>query len=322
MMRLEFTPADLRNITLTAPAALEETVLSVRLLRTGPTGGLGTRPGRDRWYQRHRATAAARAGILRDLVPRQGFLPDFFMTLSEDLDTGVAVVARTPVDRLAADIAQLPMPVPAHGRLEELAEGTAQARRDLARDVRRYFGSGLADWWPQVQAQAAADRALRSETLLRGGVDGLLATLGTRWRWEPPYLHVPWPGGKGVEVPLCGRGLVLVPSYFGGPALMYRPEDVTVLVYPMHAGESAAVSTDVLGPLLGRTRAAVLAAVRHPANTTTVAERAAVSLPSASQHTSVLRNAGLITTTRTGPAVLHALSPLGEALLRNDAAAR
>ncbi|MET9879543.1 winged helix-turn-helix domain-containing protein [Actinacidiphila glaucinigra] len=99
-----------------------------------------------------------------------------------------------------------------------------------------------------------------------------------------------------------------MPSYFGGPALMYRPEKPTVLIYPMHAGGAATRSTDTLGPLLGRTRAAVLAAARHPANTTTIAERASVSLPSASQHTTVLRNAGLLTTTRTSSAVLHALT--------------
>ncbi len=57
---------------------------------------------------------------------------------------------------------------------------------------------------------------------------------------------------------------------------------------------------------------------RHPATTTETADRVGISLPSASQHTSVLRNAGLITTTRTGTAVLHTLTPLGTALLQGD----
>lgn len=199
--------------------------------------------------------------------------------------------------------------------------GGAVPRR-LARDLRHYFESSLADMWPRIQAGAVADRALRSETLMRGGVDGLLATLAVRRRWEPPVLHIPSPCASSIDIPLCGRGLVLVPSYFGGPALMERPEESTVLTYPMSTGEPPAVAADALGPLLGRTRAAVLAAVRHPSSTTTVAERTGVSLPSASQHTTVLRNAGLITTTRTGSAVLHTLSPLGEALLQGDAATR
>ncbi|GHF15388.1 hypothetical protein GCM10014715_83320 [Streptomyces spiralis] len=52
------------------------------------------------------------------------------------------------------------------------------------------------------------------------------------------------------------------------------------------------------------------------------ADRVGISLPSASQHTTVLRHAGLLTTTRNGSAVLHTLSPLGEALLHGDTAMR
>ncbi|MET8647996.1 winged helix-turn-helix domain-containing protein [Streptomyces sp. NPDC004675] len=317
MMRLHFTPADLRAVTVLAPDPLEEAVLSVRHLRTGPTGGRRRRPGLDRWH-RHRAAVTARAGILGDLVLAEGFLPDFLFQASDDFDSAVAMAVETPTEQLAAEIAQLPASKHAGHQLRDLAEGTAQARQHLAKDLRNYFGSCLADLWPQIRANAAADRALRAETLLRGGVDGLLATLGPGWRWDPPTLHIPWPGS--IEVPLCGHGLVLVPSYFGGPALMYRTDEPTVLVYPLHAGEAATLGADALGPLLGRTRAAVLAAARHPATTTAVAERAGISLPSASQHTAVLRNAGLLTTTRTGSAVLHALSPLGEALLYGDTA--
>ncbi|MFF0223959.1 ArsR family transcriptional regulator [Streptomyces sp. NPDC004629] len=321
-MRIHFTAADLCRITLLDPDALEETAFSMRCLRVGPTGGPGTRPGLAQWHRQTRAGAAIRAGLLFDLVPRGGFLPDFLVQLSDDLDTGIALLAQTPTEELAADIGQLPAPARTHRRLRELAEGTSAARQALTRDVRRYFDSSLVDLWPQVRAYATADRALRAEALLRGGVDGLLATLVTRWRWESPVLHIPWPGARDVEVSLCGRGLVLVPSYFGGPALMYRPEEPTVLIYPMSTGEPATASADALGPLLGRTRAAVLAAVRHSATTTMVAERAGISLPSASQHTTVLRNAGLIMTTRTGGAVLHTLSPLGDALLRGDAVIR
>ncbi|MDQ0994530.1 helix-turn-helix transcriptional regulator [Streptomyces sp. V3I7] len=321
-MRLHFTPADLRRVTLIAPDALQEVTLSVRRLRARPTSGHGTRHGLEQWHRRTRAGARDRAGILLDLVPQEKFLPDFLFQLADAFDTGVERAVQTPTEQLAADIGELAAHLRPNRRVRELAEGTSGARQGLAADLRRYFDSCLAELWPQVLAGAAADRALRAETLLRGGVDGLLATLGTRWRWEPPVLHIPWPGPHDIEVPLCGRGLVLLPSYFGGPGLMYRTEEPAVLIYPMHAGDPSAGGADALGPLLGRTRATVLAALRHPATTTTVAERVGVSLPSASQHTTVLRNAGLITTTRTGSAVLHALSPLGEALLNGDTGIR
>lgn len=51
-------------------------------------------------------------------------------------------------------------------------------------------------------------------------------------------------------------------------------------------------------------------------------QRRRISLPSASQHTTVLRNADLITTTSIGSAVLHTLSPLREILLRGDTTLR
>jgi DNA-binding transcriptional ArsR family regulator len=321
MMRLHFTAADLRKITLTPPDALQEAALSVRRLRRGPVGRHGTRPGLGQWHRRMRTGSAAQAGILASLVPER-FLPDFLMHLTDDFDTAVALAAQTPTEQLSTNIAQLPALTRTDRRLRELAQGTRAARQGLARDLRRYFDVCLADLWPQVRVGAAADRALHSEALLRGGVDGLLATLATRWRWEPPVLHIPWPGICDTDVSLGGRGLVLLPSYFAGPGLMYRLEEPSVLIYPMHTGEPPTGGADALGPLLGRTRAAVLAAIRHPATTTTVAERTGISLPSASQHTTVLRNAGLITTTRTGSAVLHALSPLGEALLRSDTATR
>ncbi len=167
---------------------LEEIAFSVRRLRVGPTGGHGVRPGLGQWCRRTRTGVAARAGILLDLVPREGFLPDFLVQPANDFDTGVALAAQTPTEQLAADIARLHVPTHTGHRLRELAEGTSGARQGLARGLRRYFSSCLADLWPQVgQAGAVADWAPRAGTLLRGGVDGLPATPGPGRRWEPPH---------------------------------------------------------------------------------------------------------------------------------------
>jgi DNA-binding transcriptional ArsR family regulator len=73
-----------------------------------------------------------------------------------------------------------------------------------------------------------------------------------------------------------------------------------------------------LAALVGRTRAAVLYSVADGCTTTELARRAGISLPAASQHAAVLRNAGLITTRRAGSAVLHALTPLGAELLQAE----
>ncbi|MFI6416843.1 ArsR/SmtB family transcription factor [Streptomyces sp. NPDC050842] len=345
MIRLHFTAADLRQITL-APAAnaLSETALSLRLslrLRagggrenggTGVSGGYGhgpwdrPRPAARQWHQALRGTASARAGVLAELVTEDGFLPDFLLQPSlHDFADALEAAAATPAEQLALDLG-IPRAAGRNGHLtrpgpwvRELAQGSPSATRALIADTRRYFHTSVEPLWPRIRGSALTDRALRSEMLLRGGVDALLTTLATTWKWQPPTLHLP--SASAYDIPLCGRGLLLVPSWFAtGPLVMYRPTAATVLVYPLRDDSDTSAGgpggrPEALAALLGRTRAHMLALLRTPATTTALAERAAVSLPAASQHTRVLREAGLVDTTRTGVAVLHTLTPLGHNLL-------
>lgn len=62
--------------------------------------------------------------------------------------------------------------------------------------------------------------------------------------------------------------------------------------------------------------AAVLRTIADGCSTTELAGRVGISLAAASQHASVLRDAGLITTHRQGSGVLHVLTPLGAEPLR------
>lgn len=323
MLRFHFTEADLRRVTIApVPNALLEVALSVRYLRTRPAAVKWSRAGLRDWRQQIAGSLAPRAGILGHLDPPQGGIFDFFSQPSTPgLRDGVELAARgTPARELADEIALLPAPVRDRPALRELADGSAGARHAFAQDVQRYFATTLAPMWPQIQAGAVADRALRAESLLRGGVDALLATLVPHWRWQPPTLYVPAPCAP-RDVRIGGHGVILVPSYFLQKPMFGRdPGQPMELYYPVHGGARPTRATDTLGPLLGRTRAAVLAALRYPATTTEVADRVGISLPSASQHTTVLRNAGLLTTTRTGVAVLHTLTPLATALLHTDTA--
>ncbi|SNT64908.1 hypothetical protein SAMN05216276_11454 [Streptosporangium subroseum] len=65
MMRMHFSDADLRRITLApAPNALWETVLSVRLLRGVTTGRTWSRPGVRELHRQVKGSLAERAGVL------------------------------------------------------------------------------------------------------------------------------------------------------------------------------------------------------------------------------------------------------------------
>ncbi|GAA3679647.1 hypothetical protein GCM10022224_049850 [Nonomuraea antimicrobica] len=70
-----------------------------------------------------------------------------------------------------------------------------------------------------------------------------------------------------------------------------------------------------LAALLGPTRAAVLEAVAEGRGTGQIARHLGISPAGASQHATVLREAGLIATTRHRNAVRHTLTPLGALLL-------
>jgi hypothetical protein len=315
VLRIRFSPADLARVTVAAaPDVLLETALSVRHL-AGPVSGTAARRGElAAWRRTVKPGLAARAGVLTRLVPPAGYLPDFlYQPTARDAVTAAELAAQTPTTQLAAELEPLHTD-PRSAVTRQLAEGSTAARRRLLDDLTRYHRSTVAPLWPAVLNAAAADRALRSETLLRGSVEALLATLAPGWRWTPPDLLVPFRTSHTVE--LCGRGLHLVPSYFTATAmLIYDPSAPTVLVRPLPAAATAARPDDVLGALLGRTRAKVLASLATPAGTTALAERAGVSVATASEHATVLRAAGLITTLRVGSGVLHALTPLGERLL-------
>ncbi|WP_433374772.1 ArsR/SmtB family transcription factor [Streptosporangium sp. CA-115845] len=321
MMRLHFTAADLAQITLAPTAnALMETVLAARRRHIGPTAVRRSRSwGRGRSPDGLSGTASA-TGVLNGLVAQEGYLPDFLLQPSiSDLADGIESVMQTTAEQFEDGLRPLSAFQRADPWAEELAAGSVKARRTLARELGACFTSSLAPRWGQIQRSVVADRSFRAETLLRGGVDALLATLHPGWRWEAPTLHIPSP--VAYDVGLCGRGLLLVPSYLApGPLLTYRPGQSTILVYPVARVDRPADSAaDALGPLLGHTRAAVLAALRDPASTTALAERVGVSPASISQHTTVLRNAGLVSTTRIGGAVLHSLAPLGATLLHEGA---
>jgi DNA-binding transcriptional ArsR family regulator len=167
--------------------------------------------------------------------------------------------------------------------------------------------------------------------LLDGGVDALLSSLRPAIRWDGEVLEVPnYPADR--EIHLAGRGLVLVPSFFccRVPVALADPALPPVLVYPVDrlggladgpgraatpGADARETGRDALAALLGRTRAAVLEAMDDGCSTGEVARRLMITPGAASQHATVLRNAGLLLSRRDRNTVIHTLTPLGRAIL-------
>jgi DNA-binding transcriptional ArsR family regulator len=122
--------------------------------------------------------------------------------------------------------------------------------------------------------------------------------------------------------------VVLIPSFLIGDFTIVStdlqdPSAQPRLLFPATGGlasdtrlwSAAPPDSSALGALVGRNRAAVMSSIVGGCSTTDIARRAGISLAAASQHATVLRDAGLITTHRHGRAVLHTLTPLGTELL-------
>jgi DNA-binding transcriptional ArsR family regulator len=322
VLRFFFTVQDMAR-TRIAPACdpLWETTLSLTLLQNRK-GALVF----DRWRQRARTQLAATAlprHMLSTLVPPTGYYPDFLTPRegADGLEAGLAALQATPSQQLDTDLSALAtrrrLPIWTHA----LADRDRATLTQLADTLRTYHNAVIAPERERIEAHIEADRHLRAQAMLDGGIDGLLRGLSEGVRWRPPVLEVDYPVARNVH--LGGRGLLLVPSYFnwGKPVALKDPELQPVLVYSVATRLALAPPTrqrsdNPLDSLLGRTRALVLQSVEAGATTAELARRAQTSPASASRHAAVLRDAGMLTTQRRGSAVLHTLTPMGADLLK------
>ncbi|MEE4425132.1 MULTISPECIES: ArsR/SmtB family transcription factor [Streptomyces] len=263
------------------------------------------------------------ARLLAPLVPTRGYFPDF-LTPAEGLlglADALAALRETPADRLHTELSRLSTAArPLPSWIRAMADGETRALGRLATILQGYYEVAVAPHWARIQGRIEADRAARGRALLDGGADRLLASLPPMMRWRPPVLEADYPVDRDLH--LNGRGLLLLPSYFcrRTPVTFHNPDLTPVLVYPVEHPAPRLTphvpSERCLGRLVGKTRSAILQGVGVGCTTSELARRADVSLASASQHATVLRDAGLLTTLRQGNAVLHTLTPLGAALLR------
>ncbi len=334
MLRIFFSSEDLAR-TRVAPAAdpVWELVLSLHLLQGRTRDSLLAGWRRGVFGRLRREHGIGRLRLLFALNPPRGYFPDFLTPYDsvDGLDAGLDGVRSTPVRMLHRDLTILAGENPLPSSAAALARGEPDALHHLTDSMRRYAAAAIDPYWPRIRAAVEADRAGRARALLDGGVEGLLASLRPQMRWESGVLDVlDYPASR--ELHLEGRGLLLVPSFFcaSKPVALLDPALPPVLVYPVDrlggivpSGDAAAAGgatrsdagREALSALLGRTRAAVLEVAGEGCSTGELARRLHISPAAASQHATVLRNAGLLVSRRDRNTVLHTLTPLGQAML-------
>jgi DNA-binding transcriptional ArsR family regulator len=323
VLRIHFSTADLLRIRIAAePHPMWEVLLSLHVAQTRqgePVFGM--------WRCSLPARPVPRSGLLRTLYRPKGYSPDFLTPALPvpDFATGLELVMSTPKRRLRADITQLAAEGALPAWVSGIADGEVEPLRRLRTALTHYHATALAPHWASIRHHVRADRDKRADLAVASGFESVLATLHPTVTWRAPVLAVAYPVDQ--ELRLEGRGLILQPSFFcwHNPVTLLNQFDTPVLVYPVERDpdwalgccEDPDTSTRSLTALLGHTRTAVLRAIadRNRLNTTDLARTIGISLAGASQHATVLRNAGLVTTVRHRGSALHQVSARGTALL-------
>lgn len=323
-VRIHFSLEDLaRTYIAERPDPLWEVLLSLHLLHNRAAA-----PAFARWRQRTLPRLDGAVRGLLSLAPPRGYSPDFLTPDASalGLEEGLQELAATSRTRLRTDLGRF-----ARSRQVPLWVRELESRNlpSIADAVRDYHTIAIRPYETQLRSHVEADRSKRSRALQCGGVQRLLSTLHPKLRWRSPVLELRTVSVH-REVHLGGRGLRLIPSFFcwGSPIMLRDPELPPVLVYPVdhhHSGWERTTGglerADTKSPcaaLLGNTRAAALEVVAAGCTTSELARRLNVSPATATHHTAILRDAGLISSHRTGGSVRHTLRSLGEALLRGE----
>ncbi|MFE0346264.1 DUF5937 family protein [Streptomyces griseoluteus] len=278
------------------------------------------------WLRRIR-TAAAGLDLapLWLLMPRRGHSPDWLgappigpaATFEEEIAAVRAADPEAAREDTARSLACTPGALASEQGRAWLAD-PARMVRELADALEVAWRVLVEPEWPRLRALLEADVAFHSRRLAEVGLGTLLPELDARLSWDGRTLTLP---GGVYERRLGGRGLVLMPSVFCWPDVItgFDPPWQPTLVYPARGvgglwAEPGTRTPEALVRLLGRNRAAVLAALDDPASTTALAHRLGLAASSVSSHLSVLRDSGLLTARRYGHQVLYERTPLGMAL--------
>lgn len=325
-VRIHFTAADLaRTRVSTTLGPLAETMMAMLSLRCScqPPARL------NGWRDRASRQLTAAMKPLAAMFPPGPLGMDFWTLTGHapTIEQGIGKLLAIPRDHMFAEMEGIARSGGMPSSALAAAEPGSGAREQLADATMATYRVLVEPYWTRIHMCLNAEQVYRAQILARGGVEQLLATLhATKTRWRPPVLELL--GAEGGDIHLDGRGVVLIPSFLIGDFTilssdLQNPSAQPRLLFPATGGlasdtrlwSATPPDSGALGALVGRNRAAVMSSIVGGCSTTDIARRAGISLAAASQHATVLRDAGLITTHRHGRAVLHTLTPLGTELL-------
>jgi hypothetical protein len=264
--------------------------------------------------------------VLTTVISPAGYFPDFLTTQPAGPLTPAAeltALRAARLDGVRTDLAKVRDRASGarRARVEQMLAAPEQARALIADAWEELWDRLLAPHWDALHRLLTADVAHRSRVIATEGMGAMVSGLHERVSWRPDEVRVRmrhW-----TETVICaGRGLLLVPSVLSHPGcavLTEKPAQPT-LFYPAQGITESwtrghADTHRAIAELMGESRARVLGALDVPRTTTETAENCGLAISTTSRHLALLRNAGLVMTTRRNPYAVHNRTALGDALL-------
>ncbi|MGI5180999.1 DUF5937 family protein [Dactylosporangium sp. CA-152071] len=317
MIELLFEPGDLARLRF-ARSPMQELVSSVRVADHAERMRM-----HQPWVRSVRGgVSALRLELLRAVLGDPRYVPEFLAPAPDRMDTRfgdeLARVRSTPGEVVRAQLDLLGRPLPE--ALLPLYEDPERHLGRLAAEIQAYWQVAIEPVWSRLAGLLDAEIGHRADQLTSGGIVRLLGNLHPELEYAEDALRVLWPTWQSRSR-LEGAGLLLVPCVFAWPSLLVdtSPECPALIYSPRGVGQvwegAARVAVPPVADLLGRSRAALLVKLDLPLSTTQVARDLGLSAASVSEHLSVLRRSGLVTSRRSGRQVLYQRTALGTDLL-------
>lgn len=330
-MRIHFTLADAIKVRVVVLGELAEVLHSFAMLQQ-PHGAVMFGGWRTRTVGRARVLSPDVREVARFVAPPGRCIADLFTVVGQASEyvEGLDRLCTAPAEQLREELSFAPRVAGIRSSwIGDFAVGNRVARQRLVRALSDYHQVAVAPYWSRIRTVLDNERAVRLDVMARQGLGAMLAGLAPTLRWKSSVLEVP-DGGLAPQanrdVRLGGRGLILAPSLFEADPGLFMPWNDTapILMYPISFDALAALQLwqdpsepagRALATLLGTTRAAALRVVADGCTTSELARRLNISPGGASQHATVLRESGLVTSRRHRNTVQHTITKLGTDLL-------
>ncbi|GGJ28184.1 ArsR/SmtB family transcription factor [Paenarthrobacter histidinolovorans] len=315
MLKYELSGADLGGVRF-GISPMCELGLSLRAIRDP-----SQYPLQLPWLRR---TEEARSRLDLDgllaLVDHRLWTPDFLNPRPESpltrIDDEFAALERMSSEQFHGDLIRV------HGAVPAVFSGpVGPAIQRLVQILKDFWDTCFAPHWLRMRTILEADIVYRGRQLAHGGLFTMLNDLSGAVEFDGRVISVRLKNPASRTEKTDGLGLTLVPTMFTRRASApVNHGDPPMLMYPARGQGAMWEAEQVRSPaavvaVLGEVRTSLLTALAAPASSTELGVRFGVTTSAVNQHLRVLRNAGLVTSTRYGHSVLYFRSELGAALL-------